>query len=302
MKLRTSHTAFATLTILAGCSLGPQLQTRMPQVRDVPVIANLTPQAAYANGRTYLATKQYGLAIELFKSAKRDPALEVDSLNGLAIAYDGIGRGDLAERYFQEALAVRTDDTRTRRNLANFYASSGQEKKREALLSDKLPMAVAQRDEGGEDTGHPDVDGAAAVRPASLQAAGVPAMATIKALSPLGSVFQPLLASFVRSAAESEPPPTSDQPGTVVCLTDSSSPDSGIADGPMTMYRLSIGEVFITARPRDAICDAQVEGAPQAAPDRISNSEYLGMVAAFLDRVNRSQMLAERSGFQHGST
>ena len=98
-------TRFALRAILlgtlavAGCSLGPRFEASLPQVRNVPVVANL------ARGRSFLGARQYGLAIELFKSASRDPALRTESLNGLAVAYDAIGRRDIAERYFEEALA-----------------------------------------------------------------------------------------------------------------------------------------------------------------------------------------------------
>jgi len=300
MKLCASHALLATAVILAGCSFGPQLQTRLPQVRDVPVLANLTPQQAFANGRTYLASKQYGLAIELFKSAKRDPALAVDSLNGLAIAYDGIGRGDLAERYFQEALAVRSDDARTRRNLANFYATSGQKKKRAALLADKMPAVTAIA--SGDSANFSKDSGSAAAVSVPPKTAHAPAAATLQSLSPLGSVFRPLLASFTPNALESEAPLAEYRPGTIDCLTGDAVAADATGSGPMTIYRLSIGEVFITARPRDAICDVDAENGSRGERDTISNTEYLGMVAAYLDRLNRSQMLAELAVFQHGST
>lgn len=300
MKLCASHAFLATAAILAGCSFGPPLQTRLPQVRDVPVLANLTAQQAFANGRTYLASKQYGLAIELFKSAKRDPALAVDSLNGLAIAYDSIGRGDLAERYFQEALAVRSDDARTRRNLAKFYATSGQEKKRAALLADKMSTVTVA---ASSDSANFSRDsGSAAAVLVSPKAAHAPAVAALQSLSPLGSVFRPLFASFTPNALESEAPLAEHRPGTIVCLTGDAVAADATGNGPMTMYRLSIGEVFITARPLDAICGVEAENTSRGERDTISNTEYLGMVAAYLDRLNRSQMLAELAVFQHGST
>ena len=135
MNWRSSTMMILGTMVVAGCSFGPRFDAAMPQVRSVPVLADLTPAQSLVQGRTYLAARQYGLAIELFKTAARDPVQRADSLNGLAVAYDGIGRADLAERYFQEALAARPGDPRLRANLARFYAVSGQSDKRRDLLA-----------------------------------------------------------------------------------------------------------------------------------------------------------------------
>jgi len=271
---------------LAGCSFGPRVQTGMPQVRDVPVLAGLSPQESMARARTFLASKQYGLAIELFKAASRDPAFEADSLNGLAIAYDGIGRRDLAERYFQRALAASPADGRTRRNLAALYAASGQEDKRRELL------ASADRPELA-----PGISSAANEQPvADLQRASLhdePAsVAALETRSPLGATFRPLLVGLSLSApardhlAHGLSAPGED--GAIVCTSDDGPSPPPTDAVSLQIFRVSAGEVFIAAKPNGATCF--IEGVQAAVPETAtalpsSNKEYLGLVAAYLERL-----------------
>lgn len=287
----------ASSFFLASCSFGPQLQTRMPQVRNVPVLANLEPREALARARAFLASKQFGLAIELFKGAGRDPALQVDSLNGMAIAYDGIGRADLAERYFQKALALRADDDRTRRNLATFYAASGQQEKRRALLASTAALPVT---EPASTLDPPKVERAAFDgAPPDLfadTAEAIDVAAELDPLSPLGSAFRPLLAS----ANLPSRPALASGSGTVsvVCATGGTGAAPTPSGGTMAIFRLNIGEVFITSRPDGSNC--HIDGgadtdAPTPQLTAMSNKDYLGLVAAYLDRVNRMQLVLEMS-------
>lgn len=293
MAIRTWSVTASVAVLLAGCSFGPKLQTRLPEVRDVPVLAGLSPQESLARGRTFLASKNYGLAIELFKTAGRDPALEVDSLNGLAIAYDGIGRADLAERYFQKALALRSDDERTRRNLATFYAMSGQQEKRRALLASEAVKPAAEKALAMSDEVAPG-----AVFAASVAApAETVSRAGLDSFSPLGSAFRPLLVS---ASLPSSRPAIAGRAGSlpvaVVCTGDRPDAAATPNDGTMTIFRLSVGEVFIAAQPAGETC--YLDGGTAVAPAQqvaISNKEYLGLLAAYLDQMNRMQRFAELS-------
>lgn len=288
---------------LAGCSFGPRIQTGMPQVRDVPVLADLSPQESMARARTFLASKHYGLAIELFKAASRDPAFESDSLNGLAIAYDGIGRRDLAERYFQRALAASPADGRTRRNLAALYAASGQEDKRRELL------ASADRPEFA-----PAISPAANVQPvADLQRVSLhdePAsLAALETRSPLGATFRPLLVGL------SLPAPARDvmvrnvagprEDGAIVCTSDNGPSLPPTSPASLQIFRVSAGEVFIAAKPNGATCF--IEGGQAAEPEtvtalRTANKEYLGLVAAYLERLeNHSELGGSIAAIWHAA-
>jgi tetratricopeptide (TPR) repeat protein len=66
-------------------------------------------EAALAEGRAYLATNNAVQAISAFRLALAADASSVAALNGLGIAYDRLGRSDLARRHFEMALAIEPD-------------------------------------------------------------------------------------------------------------------------------------------------------------------------------------------------
>jgi hypothetical protein len=69
-------------------------------------------------GRAQLAAGLDALAIESFRSEIRINPDSADAYNGLAVAYDRIGRSDLAQRYFETALAKDPANINAQRNLA----------------------------------------------------------------------------------------------------------------------------------------------------------------------------------------
>lgn len=288
MTVRVRALPFALAAcVLASCSFGPRLQSALPVVRDVPVLAGLSPAESLARARTYLTSRQYGLAIELFRAAGRDPALEIDSLNGLAIAYDGIGRRDLAERYFQKALASRTGDERTRRNLAAFYAASGQSEKRQALLADAAAAPIdTQAAAVTSEPSFPPAPGSAA-RPVAA------ANADLRITSPLGESFAPLLVKAGFSDEASPLPASLSDDLSIACLGNSAAARRD-ADGAMRMFRISIGEVYIATEPGGTSCAlAPQAGDPASGAGTMSNTAYLELLAAYLDRLNRLNLFAE---------
>ncbi len=279
MRIRPLPGMMVAALVLAGCSFGPHLRSALPVVKDVPVLAGLSPAQSLERARTFLASKQFGLAIELFKAAGRDPALEVDSLNGLAIAYDGIGRRDVAERYFQKALALRTDDQRTRRNLATFFGASQQSEKRRSLLADGSgePADMSQV---------PAVEAALSAEPSRAEHASVIAGGELRKPSPLGASFRPLLieARLLGRPSAAAPSPADEM--SIACLT-GADPAESSNEGEMRMFRISVGEVFIATQATGAVCSIVPESAIAISqPAEMSNKAYLGLVAAYLDQIN----------------
>ncbi|SNT12903.1 tetratricopeptide repeat protein [Sphingopyxis indica] len=278
MALRKSAFFIVCAATAAGCSFGPRLHSALPQVRDVPVLANLSPDASLTRARAYLAARQFGLAIELFKSASRDPDLKPESLNGLAIAYDGIGRRDLAERYFEEALAARPGDMRTRRNLARLYERIGRSSKRQRLMAEVEEAAPANRPQAAD----PD-DGRG---PASTAAPRAASFEIVDTESPLGGTLGPLLVQAGLPSSGPMPAASVAEAASVLCLdSDSGAKAAPSTREPVRMFRLSIGEVYISRQPFNTICRI---ADPAAAAQPMSNTEYLGLVAAYLDELNRN--------------
>lgn len=80
--------------------------------------AQVTNGKLYNMGRSYLALSDYGLAIEAFRRDIRVNGSNPKSLNGLGIAYDMLGRFDLSQKYYQQALALEPELPVTYSNLA----------------------------------------------------------------------------------------------------------------------------------------------------------------------------------------
>jgi len=82
-------------------------------------------EANMARGRGRFAAGQFGLAVEAFRDAlERDPN-SVEALNGLAAAYDHIGRPDLAAYYYARALALDPNSAQTLNNVGFSYMMQG---------------------------------------------------------------------------------------------------------------------------------------------------------------------------------
>lgn len=77
-------------------------------------------------GRKALGDGQFGVAIAAFRNARIDPDQAAAATNGLAVAYSELGRPDLAERYFREAVALAPGDRRFQANLQLFYRQNAQ--------------------------------------------------------------------------------------------------------------------------------------------------------------------------------
>lgn len=121
---------------LAACA-NPFVKANQAAVRLLPVSGN----ADLAMGRQALADGQYGTAIAALRFARLDPACSAEATNALGVAYARIGRDDLAERYFREALALAPDDRRFAANLARF--EQGRSQRLASLAAAQAPAPVA---------------------------------------------------------------------------------------------------------------------------------------------------------------
>lgn len=84
---------------------------------------------ALEEGRQALIRGEVGTAIVALRKAQMDPATTAPALNALGAAYAMLGRGDLAEHYFNEAIAADPNEPKYAANLARYYRS------REAALA-----------------------------------------------------------------------------------------------------------------------------------------------------------------------
>lgn len=102
--------------VVAGCatqqSIAPQYRLSEPSAQVVEGTSMLQ------RGRAQLDAGLDALAIESFRAEIRFNPGNVDAYNGLAVAYGRIGRNDLAQRYFEIALAKDPMNAKIQANLA----------------------------------------------------------------------------------------------------------------------------------------------------------------------------------------
>jgi len=113
-----------------------------------------------AMGRIHLEAGRPTQAVIAFRQASYDPRYAGEALNGMAIAYDIIGRPDLAARYFAEAVAAAPNDPRFARNLARLEGRG--------VVPASSPVEQAEVEDSGElmalaEPEKPDVRGAITV-------------------------------------------------------------------------------------------------------------------------------------------
>ncbi|WP_404380119.1 LytR C-terminal domain-containing protein [Caenispirillum salinarum] len=110
--LRLSSVCAAALLVVS-CAAGG-FETRAVSTIDAPA----GPAAQlYETGKAHFAAGRWGAAVHAFQAAAaRDPR-HVGAHNGLAAAYDRLGRFDLADRAYMEALTLAPDDPATLNNM-----------------------------------------------------------------------------------------------------------------------------------------------------------------------------------------
>ncbi len=125
--------------LLGGCATNPQATLTIRNVGDTHVTTS--DESAIERGKMLLARGQSADAISAFRAALRQEQDSAEAHNGLAIAYDRIGRKDLARRYFELAYAEKPQVDRYRNNLARHFEKTGQPELARGLA--QAPMAVA---------------------------------------------------------------------------------------------------------------------------------------------------------------
>lgn len=94
-------------------------------------------------GRRHLADGQTGLAIESFQRALAGGEAIAPAVNGLGIAYARLDRFDLAQRYFQQAIASDPVNSKYADNLARLMRSSALAMRRDGDIARAALLAVA---------------------------------------------------------------------------------------------------------------------------------------------------------------
>ncbi|WP_423603631.1 tetratricopeptide repeat protein [Sphingomonas sp. MS122] len=122
--------ALAVFAALAGCAMAPGLSG----IR--PVGGAAVGQTSVAAGNELVARGQYGLAIAAYRRVLRQDPANSRAIEGLAISYELLGRLDLSDRYYQEALALAPRNPRIYQNFAASLRAQGRHREAEQLMAD----------------------------------------------------------------------------------------------------------------------------------------------------------------------
>lgn len=107
----------ALVPALGGCALLGigRSEPRVSAVSTLPMDADA--YIRFEEGRAALDSGQNAAAIAAFSEARLEPALLGPALNGMGVAWARLGRVDLAERYFRQAVTAAPGDERFAANL-----------------------------------------------------------------------------------------------------------------------------------------------------------------------------------------
>lgn len=127
-------------------------QARTKPIDGVRLVESQAPAAVgdpYQHGRTLLASGDVTGAITAFRAALVETPQSLDALNGLAVAYDRLGRFDISRSYYDAALAIDPDSALVLNNLGYSLYLQGQYQAAIPLLQ----RATASNDDAARKAG-----------------------------------------------------------------------------------------------------------------------------------------------------
>jgi hypothetical protein len=130
--------ASVLLLTLSSC-----MASKSVEIRPVGAASPVTADEAYAEAKRQLERGNIGLAIDGFRKAVRRSPESVDAMNGLAVAYDRLGRFDLSRRFYELALAAQPSNAKVRNNLAISLKMQGRNEEAAALRAESTGVQVA---------------------------------------------------------------------------------------------------------------------------------------------------------------
>jgi hypothetical protein len=189
-KVKTLIVLAVATPALCGCQsfLGGAFAAKSPRATSQEKVWEAFAEAELESGRRALDDGRLADAVASFRIAGALPKQAAGASNGLAVAYARLGRADLAERYFRQAIALAPQDARYQANLDRFYRRS----------PIALPTAVTATASMEVEARAPAVAVAPASAPATI---GVPSAVTV--LRPSTRLVR-VSANEVRLAAPAE--------------------------------------------------------------------------------------------------
>lgn len=137
-----------------------------------------------AVGRAHLLANRPAAAVTAFRQASYGAAVRARALNGMAIAYDRLGRADLAQRYFMAAMNLEPENPSFAANFLRFNQSLANAPQVDAVAAAQAQAMLVGTAEGELSGGdaRPDVAAAAdriqRVSPSEVRIAAAPEAAS----------------------------------------------------------------------------------------------------------------------------
>jgi len=130
--------ALASVLVALGCGNDDGFGSQPRFTADGGIESGIDP---LSQGKRHFANGNFGLAIEAFEEARLIAPASVNVLNALAIAYEEVGRSDLADSYFLEALDADPTSSQTYNNWAMAQLGRGNGVKAHELLAEAARLA-----------------------------------------------------------------------------------------------------------------------------------------------------------------
>lgn len=127
--------ALASCLASIGCTATPQLS-----IKPVQRGASSPTGDAYAEAKRQLEAGNMALAVDGFRRAVRQSPESADALNGLAVAYDNLGRFDLSRRFYELALAADPTSAKVRHNMEVSRRMQGLTEQPQAVTVQAAPI------------------------------------------------------------------------------------------------------------------------------------------------------------------
>lgn len=129
-RSRRSRTAIVatqlTTTLLAAGIAGCALDNTEYRVKSTTYQGGAAQwQALFREGKEDLRADRLGLAIDKLQAALAKQPGSIEIMNAVGVAYDRIGRHELAQIYFERALALAPDSVQTLNNLGYSLSLQG---------------------------------------------------------------------------------------------------------------------------------------------------------------------------------
>lgn len=104
-------------------------------------------------GRAHLRANRPGAAVVAFRQASYGAAVRARALNGMAVAYDRLGRADLAQQYFMAAMNLEPENPSFAANFLRFNQSLADARQVDAVAVAQAQALLVGTAEGSPSSG-----------------------------------------------------------------------------------------------------------------------------------------------------